>query len=281
MYHLQYTGVATKSVDVKIGVRNVRCILDQREAISFASLSVRNGQAGKLVQNACNEAKCLLTEESNKEIKSYGLDGQWAIMQKLWRANQYPTNVYKSTRKSIFMTVNASNPCSTVIFNSLILIHCITNNELRINQLLKNSKIIDLGLTFTSPNLEFVPKRTKGTAALRYFPSTIDQKGLKNEIAENLKKNVRTLGCEEARSKLSEWNIRQKMFLTPIFTRPGDHSGSFLIKSSAWKNSENFSGKFSVMFAFRSQLSCHLLEYECEDKLLLLKQFIFLIVFVS
>ena len=46
---------------------------------------------------------------------------------------------------------------------------------------------------------------------LRYFPSTVGRKCLYNEIAENFKKKIGTLGCEQARSWYSKFNIKQKL----------------------------------------------------------------------
>ena len=45
-----------------------------------------------------------------------------------------------------------------------------------------------------------------------------------NEMAENFRKNIGTLRCEEARSCHSNYNFRQKLvFLKLISTSPGEH----------------------------------------------------------
>ena len=46
---------------------------------------------------------------------------------------------------------------------------------------------------------------TRSEAALRHFSSTVGQKWLKNKIAENFKKNMRILRCEEARAQLVQF----------------------------------------------------------------------------
>ena len=39
--------------------------------------------------------------------------------------------------------------------------------------------------------------KTRAAAARRYFPSTVDQKWLKNDVAENFDKDMGTQGCDE------------------------------------------------------------------------------------
>ena len=55
---------------------------------------------------------------------------------------------------------------------------------------------------------------TGSVAALVYVPSTMGQKGLKNDDTEKLAKNIGTLACEAARSQLRKKSFKEKLIST-------------------------------------------------------------------
>ena len=86
-------------------------------------------------------------------------------------------------------------------------------------------------ITFKQVELE-----ARGVAALRFFPSTVAQKWLKNETAEKFNKNIGTLRCEEARSWHNKctfrqtgqnWFLRVQMNIFSFFLKTSNHLDFF------------------------------------------------------
>ena len=91
---------------------------------------------------------------------------------------------------------------------------------------------------------EISAKARISAAALWCFPSTVFPKWLNNEVVQNIKKNIGTVFCGEARTEDSKHNIRRKFALSKLIL-----SGTF------WTISTQNNWKFEVFRTVSKNLS--------------------------